>query len=829
MRRFKVFWLLVLSTLFANEALAEKRIALVIGNYAYQNTEALKNPARDADAVARMFKDLGFDDVDHLSNLTNVEFKRTIRKFEDKSAEADVAVVFFAGHGIESGGVNYMIPIDAKLRVNRDAEDEAIALGRIIDANSAKRLRLVILDACRDNPFTTMIRRPPARSASRSVATSRGLAQVDVPNLETLIVFAAKAGTTADDGDGEHSPFTTSLLKYFPEPADLRFIFGRIRDDVLRLTDNRQEPYMYGSVGGSAVFLVPPAQPSAAPTLASVPSTQILKEPNPELVIKDYQIVMNAYARLNEKTPLLAFLKQYPTGFYSDIIRAELEEFQKRERVAAIPLESTPQPPKNLPDLREWDQIKDTDNPDKLRSFIGRFPNSPKAPEAQHRLDMLLRIVGEREEKARAEAEAKRRAEEEAKRQRAEAESDKAWLSVQDTEDQTRLREFIRRYPESPYTSLAKERLAAVVRAAREREEQARLAAEEARRQKAEDEVAKAFEKVQSTTDPAVARDFVRQYPGSRYAPDAMRRLDELNQAVREQQEERVRQIAEAKRQKMETEASAVWNQIRDSNDQAALRGFMKRFPESTLTLNGAAPRLADLEREDRARRERLDAEMDAARRAWNSVRDTSDPAELREFIERYPNSPLSSREAKARLDLLEREAKKREERARVEAEERAAKDRKEIEASRVWDEIKNTNVRAELIEFIGRFPDVSVTIEAKQRLAAITQEREADTKPDNVEPHPYVRPYPRIVPRAAEPPRIAPKTAEPPRIVPKVPAPRQEDVRTTVRHHEDARPTPQRVPVQATRPSPRPAAHYEASAPRASSGSSSGFLGLGR
>jgi hypothetical protein len=823
MRRFKVFFLLCLSVLSANRALAEKRIALVIGNSSYQNTQTLKNPSRDADAVSRMLKDMGFDDVDHLTNVTNVEFKRTIRNFEDKSAEADVAVVFFAGHGFETGGINYMIPIDAKLRVNRDAEDEAIDLGRIIDANRAKRLRLIILDACRDNPFPAMVRRPPARAASRGIIDTRGLAQVDISNSETLIVFAAKAGTTADDGDGDHSPFTTALLKNFPEPGDLRFIFGRIRDDVLKLTDYRQEPYSYGSVGGSAVFLVPPAQALAAPALASAPPTQILKEPDPELVIKDYKIVMDAFGRLNEKTPLLAFLRQYPVGFYSDLIRTELEQFQKHERVAAIPLEPASQPPKNSPDLREWDQIKGTNNPDKLRSFIGRFPNSPKAPEAQYRLDLLLRIANEREEKARVEAEAKRRAEEETKRQKAEAELSKAWQSVQYTEDQNRLREFIRSYPDAPYTSLAKERLAAVVRAARDREEQARLAAEEARRQKAEDELARAFEKVQSTTNPAIVRDFLRQYPGSRYGQDAMRRLDELDQAVREQQEERARQAAEAKRQKMEAEASEAWNRIKDTNDQAALRGFIRRFPESTLTLNGAAPRLADLEREDRGRRERLDAEMDAARRAWNSVRDTSDPAELREFMERYPNSPLSSREAKSRLDLLEREAKKREEKARAEVEERETKARKEIEAAKVWDEIKNTSVRAELIEFIGRFPDASATIEAKQKLAVITQEQ----KPEGVEPHPFVRPSPRMVPRTAEPARVVPKTAEPPR-TPRAPASRQEDVRTAVRHHEDVKPTAQRTPT-VTRPSPRPqpAAHYEASAPRGSSGS--GFLGLGR
>ena len=118
-------------------ALAEKRVALVIGNSAYQNAGKLPNPARDADAVAEMFKKAGYD-VSLLKDAGNLEFKRNIRKFEDAASDADIAVVFYAGHGIEIGGTNYVIPTDAKLASDRDAPDEAIELTRIIQASTAR-------------------------------------------------------------------------------------------------------------------------------------------------------------------------------------------------------------------------------------------------------------------------------------------------------------------------------------------------------------------------------------------------------------------------------------------------------------------------------------------------------------------------------------------------------------------------------------------------------------------------------------------------------------------------------------------------------------------
>src|ERR1700694_4495335 len=238
-------------------AWAEKRVALVIGNSNYANVPKLPNPSRDAIAVGQMFRDAGFDNVDVIVNVSNLEFKRAIRKFELDADQADIAVVFYAGHGLEIGGTNYLIPVDARLASDRDADDEAIPLERMVSsADGAKRLRLVILDACRDNPFVTVMRRE-RKVANRAVTS--GLGRVEPTSTDTLIAYAAKAGSTADDGDGLHSPFTSAILKNLTVPGlDVRLAFGRVRDEVLKVTGNRQEPFVYGSLGGGHLSVVRP-------------------------------------------------------------------------------------------------------------------------------------------------------------------------------------------------------------------------------------------------------------------------------------------------------------------------------------------------------------------------------------------------------------------------------------------------------------------------------------------------------------------------------------------------------------------------------------------
>jgi Caspase domain/Putative peptidoglycan binding domain len=381
----------LLLALAPGSALAEKRVALVVGNSNYRNVARLPNPEKDADAVAKLFRDAGFDTVVTSTNVGNLDFKRAIRKFEDAAYESDIAVVFYAGHGIEVGGINYLVPVDAKLATDRDAEDEAISLNRVVESvEGAKRLRLVILDACRNNPFVATMKR---RSAFRSVTS--GLGKVEPASSDTLIAYAAKGGSTAEDGEGSHSPFTTALLDNLTVPGlDIRLAFGRVRDEVLKITDRRQEPFVYGSLGGGTTPLVPAPQGPKPADLAKVKA--------------DYDLV----AQIGSKKAWEVFLHTYPTGFYADLAKEQIAKLETK--IASLPPPSPPEPVKPTSDeSRAWNRIKNTSNKDALEKFIERYPNSPLALDAQHRLDILERAAREREEKARAEREAAQRAKQE--------------------------------------------------------------------------------------------------------------------------------------------------------------------------------------------------------------------------------------------------------------------------------------------------------------------------------------------------------------------------------------------------------------------------------
>jgi uncharacterized caspase-like protein len=297
-------------------AWAAKRVALVLGNSAYQNVARLPNPVNDGAAIAATLKDAGFDVVDSRHDLMAAETRRALRDFADRARDADIAVVYYAGHGIEVDGTNYLIPVDARLERDTDVYDEAFSLDRVLLAiEPAKRLRLVILDACRDNPFAKIMKRTVA-----SRAIGQGLAKVEPASPNTLIAYAAKAGSTASDGDSKNSPFTSALVKHITTPGlDVRRAFGFVRDDVLKNTSNRQEPYVYGSLGGDDVPLVPAKV--TAPASSAQADTR-----------KDYELAL----QIGNKDALNAFLAQYPDGFYANLAKLQLAKIAAEEtRLAA--------------------------------------------------------------------------------------------------------------------------------------------------------------------------------------------------------------------------------------------------------------------------------------------------------------------------------------------------------------------------------------------------------------------------------------------------------------------------------------------------------------
>ena len=282
-------------------ALADKRVALVIGNSDYQHAPRLANPANDSAAMSDMLRNAGFDVVQLKRDLTATEMRRALRDFADAAFDADFAIIFFAGHGIEIDGTNYLIPTDAMLERDVDVPDEAVPLDRLLSVvEPARKLRLVILDACRDNPFAKGMRRTVA---SRGVA--RGLARVEPAGINTLVAFAAKTGSTVADGDSVNSPFTAALVRYLTRPGlDIRKAFGFARDEVLKATNSRQEPFIYGSLGGEDFALVPAPEP---------------RSDTPPAVRQDYELA----ERVGTLEAWDSFLSSYPDGFYTRLAQAQ--------------------------------------------------------------------------------------------------------------------------------------------------------------------------------------------------------------------------------------------------------------------------------------------------------------------------------------------------------------------------------------------------------------------------------------------------------------------------------------------------------------------------
>ena len=250
--------------LVGGPAWAEQRVALVIGNGAYATLPRLANPPADAGAIAARLRHLDFDVTEGL-DLNKAAMDSSLRAFGRKAAQADIAMVYYAGHGVQVAGRNYLVPIDAALPTReQDLRYDFVEVADVMDELSGtRRLRILVLDACRDNPIPAELQ----RSVGRGLATDHGLAPP--PGLDnTLVAYATAADATAADGSGKNSPFTTALLNHLDDPGlDVRLMFGRVRDDVRRATSNRQNPFVYELLGGDAFYFHPASDTAAPPAL----------------------------------------------------------------------------------------------------------------------------------------------------------------------------------------------------------------------------------------------------------------------------------------------------------------------------------------------------------------------------------------------------------------------------------------------------------------------------------------------------------------------------------------------------------------------------------
>jgi hypothetical protein len=319
--RFLIIALSVVGMLVsANPAKADRRVAFVVGNGAYKNVAQLPNPPIDAKAMAGVLRNAGFDVVEGI-NLTRDKMTERLLEFGKKTQGADVAVFFYAGHGIAIDGTNYLLPVDADIKSEMDVKlGSAINVDLSLDQtmNDAK-VKLVFLDACRDNPFAAKLR---SLKSTRSVAVQTGLAEMK-SGEGTLIAFATGPGQTALDGqEGTNSPFTRALMANITQPGvEIQQAMTQVRAQVNEETNKGQLPWGHTNLTG-AVYLNPVAAPTGAPV--AVASNPPAATAGSDVELEFWRSIKDS----NKPEELNAYLTNYPNGQFKSIALSRIASLE---------------------------------------------------------------------------------------------------------------------------------------------------------------------------------------------------------------------------------------------------------------------------------------------------------------------------------------------------------------------------------------------------------------------------------------------------------------------------------------------------------------------
>jgi uncharacterized caspase-like protein len=393
MRPMPLLMLLMAALLGLPEAAcAQGRVALVIGNSVYSKVPSLPNPSHDAQDVAAALERLGFS-VKTVIDADFDKMRRSLLEFGRAASNADMAVLYFAGHGVEIDGNNWLLPTDVELKYDTDASTEAIGLPSAIQAVAgARTLGLVILDACRNNPFKSSMR----RSVPAAAAQLLGLAPVE-PASNVLVAYAARDGTVANDGAGRNSPYTGALLKHIEMPGlEIDFLFRNIRDDVMAATGNEQQPFVYGSLSSEEIyFKALPANETAAeemPSDAAEIAWSFLQTTNDALTLARFADRFPASAHVSDARMRIASLATTnPRGDDLALIARPVlfvdTEFERVEKAVARRFT------RDTPAIDvAWDIVRGTRDHTMIRRFVDRFPGRKRQIEA----DTLLAALGQK-------------------------------------------------------------------------------------------------------------------------------------------------------------------------------------------------------------------------------------------------------------------------------------------------------------------------------------------------------------------------------------------------------------------------------------------------
>jgi tetratricopeptide (TPR) repeat protein len=367
-----------------------KRIALVIGNGAYTNAPPLKNPPNDARDMAATLKALGFE-VSSGVNLSQREMKRLIREFGQKLKGGGNGLFYYAGHGVQARGRNYIIPVDADIQSEADVEDSGVDVGLVLNYmdDAQNGLNIVVLDACRNNPFARSFR-----------SASDGLAQVDAPT-GTLIAYATAPGRVAADGAGANGLYTSELLKAMHVPGlSATDMFMQVRAEVMKRTGNKQVPWEASSLVGSFYFSGAPTNSSAANVGSGTAAPGETKFDAAAFEYNYWDSIKNSTSVDDFK----AYLAKYPEGQFAALAKNRIKNLEVPTKRAELEPTSRNS---GAAEIAFWDSVKNSANPEDFQAYLKKYPNGEFAELANNRLRSVTAALRakERDEGARRTAE----------------------------------------------------------------------------------------------------------------------------------------------------------------------------------------------------------------------------------------------------------------------------------------------------------------------------------------------------------------------------------------------------------------------------------------
>jgi TolA-binding protein len=370
-----------------------RRIALVIGNGAYTSAPPLKNPPNDARDMAANLKTLGFE-VSSGVNVSQREMKRLIREFGQKLKSGGSGLFYYAGHGVQARGRNYIIPVDAEIQSEADVEDSGVDVGLVLNYmdDAQNGLNIVILDACRNNPFSRSFR-----------SATDGLAQVDAPT-GTLIAYATAPGRVAADGAGENGLYTSELLRAMRVPGlTATDMFMQVRGEVMKKTGNKQVPWEASSLVGAYYFSGGPTNLSSSNSGDNSPASSETKFDAAAFEYNYWDSIKNSTSADDFK----AYLAKYPSGQFADLARNRIKSLE----VAARPAEASPgsSGDDSKTEVAFWDYIKNSSNVEDFQAYLKKYPDGAFSDLANNRIKALEAAIKEKdkvEEAKRLEAEA---------------------------------------------------------------------------------------------------------------------------------------------------------------------------------------------------------------------------------------------------------------------------------------------------------------------------------------------------------------------------------------------------------------------------------------